>query len=190
MLREVLHCLAARGPGSVSAALRWLPGRRATNGQPYSCSALVAVPDTGAALARRRGGTGASGDSGSTHDVLWGCLECLLAPASAWAGRLSESAAWGHLDRTDLKPKARPGRTPPPGESQPQLPGLLGARRPAGSASPGRAAAARAPGLIYSGHELSRRAPHAVAATRTIKTTYYSPPRTSSPRRRRPPPLI
>ena len=53
-------------------------------------------------------------------------------------------AAWGLCSPTYLKPKARPGRTPPPGGSRPQLPGLLGGRRPAGSASPGRAAAARA----------------------------------------------
>ena len=55
-----------------------------------------------------------------------------------------------------------------------QLPRLLGGRRPAGSASPGRAATAGAPGLIYSGR--LERAPHAAAATNYhFKTTYYSP---------------
>ena len=66
------------------------------------------------------------------------------------------------------------GLYPPPGEAWSRPPGLLGGRRPAGSASPGRAATAGAPGLIYSGR--LERAPHAAAATNYhFKTTYYSP---------------
>ena len=60
--------------------------------------------------------------------------------------------------------------------------GVFTAPRTAGRAPPrGERVAAR---LTYSGR--LERAPHAAAATSTIKTTYYSPHSRSSPRRRRP----
>ena len=81
VLREVLHGGVTIWHAGCCSALATRSVR--DEWAAYSCSALVAVPDTGAALARRRGGAGASDGSVSTQHVLWGSLECVPARASA-----------------------------------------------------------------------------------------------------------